>query len=158
MYLTCALLTNARTCLYGNPISCVILLRQKIILCDVKSNNCCFHSPQGSTSSSSVLFSQPRRIALILHLCVKYLLHKTSRHMMNVFTLQRPTCSHQVGIQNTFRFHVHRIISGLFYENSTELDEVGSSWFFLELTVNCPKFVVLFWTIDDPNQPNYSQA
>ena len=33
-----------------------------------------------------------------------------------------------------------------------------SSWFFLELTVNCPKFVVLFWTIDDPNQPNYSQA
>ena len=35
-----------------------------------------------------------------------------------------PTNSHQVGLQNKFRFHVHRIRSGLFYDNSTELDEV----------------------------------
>ena len=34
------------------------------------------------------------------------------------------TNSHQAGLQNKFRFHVCRITSGLFYENSTELDEV----------------------------------
>ena len=33
--------------------------------------------------------------------------------------------SHQVGLQNKFCFHVRRITSGLFYENSTELDEVA---------------------------------
>ena len=44
--------------------------------------------------------------------------------MMNVFTLQTPTYSQQVGLQNKFCFHVHCLTSGLFYENSTELDEV----------------------------------
>ena len=37
-------------------------------------------------------------ISLVLHLGVKHLFHKTSRRMMNVFTLQRPTYSHQVGL------------------------------------------------------------
>ena len=40
---------------------------------------------------------------------------------------REPFNSHQVGLQNKFRFHVHRLRSGLFYENSTELDEVDSN-------------------------------
>ena len=43
---------------------------------------------------------------------------------MNVFTLQRPTYSHQVGLQKKICFHVRRLTSRIFYENSTELDEV----------------------------------
>ena len=58
-------------------------------------------------------------ISLVLHLGVKNLFHYTSRRMMNVFTLQWPTYSHKVGLQNKFCFHVHRLTSGLFYENST---------------------------------------
>ena len=41
--------------------------------------------------------------------------------MMNVFTLQRTPI---VGLQNKFCFHVRRLLSELFYENSTVLDEV----------------------------------
>ena len=37
-------------------------------------------------------------ILLISHLGVKTLFNKTSRRMMNVFTLQKPTYSHQVGL------------------------------------------------------------
>ena len=46
--------------------------------------------------------------------CVKNMFHKTSRRMANVFTLQRPTYSHQAGLQNKSCFHVRRSLSGLF--------------------------------------------
>ena len=54
------------------------------------------------------------------------LFNKTSRRVGNISPSREPSNSHQVGLQNKFRFHVHRIKSGLFYEyeNSTELDEV----------------------------------
>ena len=40
---------------------------------------------------------------------------------------REPTNSHRVGLQNKFRTQVRRLTSGLFYENSTELDEVGKT-------------------------------
>ena len=39
---------------------------------------------------------------------------------------QRPTYSHQLGLQNKSCFHVRRLTSGLFRENRNELDEVVS--------------------------------
>ena len=53
------------------------------------------------------------------------LFNKTFRRMANISHSREPSNSHQVGLQNKFCFHVDRS-SGLFYENSTELDEVGS--------------------------------
>ena len=56
------------------------------------------------------------------------LFNKTSPRKANISPSREPNDSHQVGLQNKFRSHVHRMISGLFYdyENSTELDEVGN--------------------------------
>ena len=53
------------------------------------------------------------------------LFNKTSPRKANISPSREPNDSHQVGLQNKFRFHVGRLTSGLFYENRTELDEVG---------------------------------
>ena len=61
---------------------------------------------------------------LISHLGVKILSTKHVDARRTISSSREPSNSHQVGLKYKFCFHVHRITSGLFYENSTELDEV----------------------------------
>ena len=94
-------------------------------------------------------------ISLVSHLGVKNLFHNTSRRMMNVFTLQRPTYSHQVGLQNKFCFHVRRIRSGLFYEASTELDEVDNLLYQFHLIFSSSLY---FWLLQKLNRNVWAQG
>ena len=52
-------------------------------------------------------------------------------------------------------FHLSMVVNNHFPKKTLKWCLVGA---LLELTVNCSWFVDLFWTINEPNQPNYSQT